>query len=287
MLARIIAALLLLLALAGCSALRIGYGQAPTLAYWWLDGYVDFDEAQTLRTREGLQRWFEWHRRTQLPDYAALLARAQADALADGSPEQACRWWGVLRERGERALDAALPPAAEVLPLLTAGQLRHVERQQAKGNEEFRREFLAGDAAERRQRDVERAIDRAEFVYGRLDDRQRALVERLVAASPFDPERWDAERRLRQQDSLALLRRVVAEKPGREATLAMLRVWAERLLNSPREDYRRYQQRLTQFNCGFAATLHNSTTPTQRQAAADRLRGWEQDLRALAAAGAP
>ncbi|MFM8901356.1 MAG: hypothetical protein ACKOF9_15630 [Burkholderiales bacterium] len=40
--------------LAACSAARLGYGQGPTLAYWWLDGYVDFNEAQSLRVREDL-----------------------------------------------------------------------------------------------------------------------------------------------------------------------------------------------------------------------------------------
>jgi hypothetical protein len=33
--------------------------------------------------------------------------------------------------------------------------------------------------------------------------------------------------------------------------------------------------------------LHNSTTPAQRQAARNKLRGWEEDLRALATQKAP
>ena len=46
---RIIVALLLLTPalLTGCSALRFGYNQAPELAFWWLDGYADFDEVQS------------------------------------------------------------------------------------------------------------------------------------------------------------------------------------------------------------------------------------------------
>ena len=49
------------------------------------------------------------------------------------------------------------------------------------------------------------------------------------------------------------------------------------------EDYRRYAQRQTDYNCGAVAALHNSTTAAQRQALAARLKGWEDDLRALAA----
>lgn len=281
MLCRIIVALLLL-ALGGCSALRLGYGQAPDLAYWWLDAYADFDEAQTLRTREGLRRWFEWHRRTQLPDYAQLLARAQAEAPGDATPDQACRWWDRLRERADLALGEALPHAAEVLPLLTAAQVRHVERRHAKTNDEFRRDYLDEDPARRLQANVDRAVDRAEMLYGSLDETQRERVARLVAGSPFDAEFWLSERRARQQEAAALLRRVIAEKPGRDATIAMLRVYADHLTRSPREDYRRYQQRLTQYNCAFAASVHNMATAAQRQTLAAKLKGWEGDLRALA-----
>lgn len=281
MLCRIIVALLLL-ALGGCSALRLGYNQAPELAYWWLDGYVDFDEAQTLRTREGLRRWFDWHRRTQLPDYAQLLARAQVEVLGDATPDQACRWWDRLRERADLALGEAMPHAAEVLPLLGTAQIRHVERRQAKSNDEFRREYLDDDPARRLQANVDRAVDRAELLYGRLDDAQRERVARLVAGSPFDAELWQGERRARQQEALMLLRRVITEKPGRDATIAMLRAYADHLTRSPREEYRRYQQKLTQYNCAFAANLHNMTTPAQRLTLVGKLKGWEGDLRVLA-----
>ena len=64
---------------------------------------------------------------------------------------------------------------------------------------------------------------------------------------------------------------------------AALRMFAEQAQRSPRPPYRAYQQRLKQFNCEFAAQLHNATTPAQRQAAADTLKGWETDLRVLAA----
>ena len=40
--------------LAACSTLRIGYSQADTLAYWWLDRYLDFNAAQTPQVRQTL-----------------------------------------------------------------------------------------------------------------------------------------------------------------------------------------------------------------------------------------
>ncbi len=269
--------------LAGCSAVRFGYNQAPELVFWWLDGYADFDDAQARRTRDRLEQWFAWHRRTQLPDYAELLVRARADVLADTSPDRVCRWWAELRRRGERAVDEMLPYAAELIPTLTARQLAHVEQRYARLNEEFRSDFLNPDPAKRRERAVERTLDRVEILYGPLDDAQRALVESLLEASPFDAETWHAERLQRQQETLQMLRRLSGESASRDAALAALRAQVERVSRSPREGYRRYQERLQTYNCSFVASLHNSTTLAQRQAAAAKLKGWETDLRALAA----
>lgn len=281
---RIIVALVVLAwGLTGCSAVRFGYNQAPELAYWWLDGYADFDDAQSLRVRDSLAQWFAWHRRTQLPDYAALLARAQAELAADTTPQRVCRWWDELRQRGERAAEQALPYAAEVMSTLKPAQLRHIERRYARGNEEFRSDFLDKDPARRLERSVDRAVERAEILYGSLEAPQRALVARLVAASPFDPDAWYEERLQRQQEALHMMRRLSSENASRDTALATLRAYAERMARSPREPYRRYQEKLETYNCGFVASLHNATTAAQRQAAVARLKGWEADFRALSA----
>lgn len=281
---RIIAALLLLAwGLTGCSAVRFGYNQAPELAYWWLDGYADFDDAQSLKVRDGLAKWFAWHRRTQLPDYAALLARAQAELVTDTTPQRVCRWWDELRQRGELAADQALPHAAEVMSTLKPAQILHIERRYARKNDEFRDDFLDKDPARRMERSVQRAVERAEFLYGSLEAPQRALVAKLVAASPFDPDAWYDERLQRQQEALQLMRRLSGEAASRDTALATLRAYGERMSRSPREPYRRYQEKLETYNCAFVASLHNATTAAQRQAAVARLKGWEADFRALSA----
>jgi hypothetical protein len=274
---------LALAGLSGCSALRFGYNQAPELAYWWLDGYADFDDAQTPRVRDALAAWFEWHRRTQLNDYAALLARAQQDVLADTTPERACAWWAEIRQRSDVAFDRALVQAAGLVPTLTPQQLRHIERRQAKSNDEFRDEYLDGDTAQRQEKAAKRFVERAEMLYGRLDDAQREQVARSVASSPFDAARWYDERVRRQQDALEILREATRGTSAPESTVAALRAWSERVQRSPRPAYRRYSEQLTSYNCAFSAVLHNGTSAAQRQAAAAKLKGWEADLRALAA----
>lgn len=263
--------------------MRLGYNQAPTLAYWWLDSYVDFDDPQTHQARVAIERWFDWHRRTQLPDLATLLARAQADVRRDATPQQTCRWWGELRQRSVFAVDQALPDIAKLAATLTPAQLRHVEQRYGKSNSEFRDEFLDGDRSQRLERSVKRTVERAEMLYGRLDDAQREALKRRLAESPFDPERWMAERLARQRDALALLGRIASDELSKEQAVVALRAYVATWNHSPREDYRRYAEQLEQFNCRVAAAVHNGTTPAQRQHAAGKLKGWEEDARALMA----
>jgi hypothetical protein len=273
-----------LVGLTSCSALRIGYSQAPDLVYWWLDSYVDFDGDQTAKVREALAQWFAWHRRTQLPDYADLLVRAQKEVLADTTPARVCDWQRELVKRAHTAYDRAEPAAAEVVLTITSTEIAHLEKRYAKKNDEFRDEYLQADPAKRAKKNLERTLERAEMLYGRLDDAQRNRVGEQLARSPFDPEVWLAERQQRQQDALRLLRSMGADGTmSREQAAGALRGYIDRIERSPRDGYRRYAERLTEFNCAIAANLHNGTTPAQRRAAAKKLASWEGDLRAIVA----
>jgi hypothetical protein len=285
----IIAALLALalslsLLLSGCGAvLKISYNQGSSLAFRWLDGYVDFNDAQSLRVRAALDEWFAWHRRTQLPDYADLLVRMRAEVLVNTTPERVCGWATELRHRVDAALEHAAPALGDVIPTLTPQQIANVEKRYGEKNEEYRDEYLQSNPAKRRQAAVDREIERGELLYGHLDDAQRALVSRAVAESPFDAELSYSERLRRQQDALAMLRRLATMRATRADVDAEMRAYVRRLDESPREDYRLYSVRLTEYNCSFAAALQNATSAAQRRAAAKTLKGYEDDLRALAA----
>jgi uncharacterized coiled-coil protein SlyX len=279
---RIIAALLLAAALGGCQALRLGYSQGPTLLYWWLDGYVDLTDEQSPRVREAVQRWFRWHRTEQLPEYAALLQRAQAQALDNATPAAMCAWVAEGRQRIDLALAHAVPDITAFLRTLRPAQIQHIEGKMRKTNKEFRDDNLHADRAERHKAALKRVSDRASLMYGRLDAGQREWLAHAVAGSPLDPERWYAERLARQQDVLQTLSALLAspQMPAAEAQ-AKVAALGERLLHSPRPEYRAYLERLTAYNCELAAHLHNRATPAQRRHARDKLKGWESDVRSL------
>jgi Family of unknown function (DUF6279) len=278
-----VACLLLTPWLGGCSAVRLAYNQAGELAYWWADGYVDFDGAQSPRARQAIADWFNWHRSTQLPDYAQLLADWGRLSAGEVSAAQLCAASEDLRARLQRAAERALPDAAQMAASLTPEQLNHLERRLAKNNDDFRRNYLQPEREARRAAALKRAVDRAETFYGTLDARQLALLSTGLAQSPFDAQAWFSERQSLQQQALSQLRQARAERADTARVDALLRQWLAQSLKSPRPAYAAYQQRLTEFNCTLMAQLHNSTSPGQRQKLRDKLKGWEDDLRSLAA----
>jgi Family of unknown function (DUF6279) len=289
---RWIIGLALVVVLAGCSVLRVAYSQAPTFTYWWIDGYVDLNGEQTLKLRDGIDRWFDWHRRVEMPRYATLLARAQREVMEPAlTTDQLCVWRDEAQRRLDAALDEATPTFATLMVTLTPEQISHLERKMAKDGEELKRDFAQTDKAERAKVSFKRTLERYENLYGKLDDAQRAKLAQLLAASPFDADRWLAERDRRNAELLTLLTNVsTAGKSADSAAAtaqaqAAVRMIAERALRSPRPDYRAYQQRLTQENCALAAAMHNATTPAQRLYARNKLKGWEDDVRMIVAGG--
>ncbi|HSM21366.1 MAG TPA: DUF6279 family lipoprotein [Rubrivivax sp.] len=275
---------LLVLRLAACRSVRLGYGNGPLLAWWWLDGYVDFSREHAPLAKQGIDRWFEWHRATQLPGYADLLAAAAQEVLEPVTAAQACRWQDRFGDALAPALDRAVEIAADLVPTLGEAQLRHIEQRYAKGNDEMRGDFLQPEPAVRQREAVKRTVERFERIYGPLEPAQKQVIAAGVAASPFDPERWLADRERRQRETLGMLRELVATGADRDQRLASLRTLALRMERSSDPDHRAYQARLAEYNCDFAARVHNATTPEQRLKARDALKGWADDFRVLAAA---
>lgn len=113
----------LTLALGGCSALRLSYNNAPTLLYWWLDGYADFDKSQGAQTRADLSKLVDWHRKEELPRIADLLESAQSMASGNVTSPQVCELYEKTMARMDALSERVLPSAAAIVPTLTQAQL--------------------------------------------------------------------------------------------------------------------------------------------------------------------
>jgi len=275
--------LLLAILLSGCSAVRLGYSQAPELAYWWLDSYFDFTQAQTTRVRADLAALHAWHRSNELPIYLGLLDKLQRLTPGNVTPEQLCELYNEFLPRLNAAADQAEPTLTAVTLLLKPEQLAQLARQLDKRNETWREDWLDGTPGERRARHVKRLVDRAEGLYGRLDATQRATVREAVAASQYDADMSYRESQRRHTDTLQTLRLIQSGGLGAERNRLEARGLLDRAVNSPDPIYRSQQIKLLQENCRTYAALHNSTSPSQRAKALETLKGYEADLRSLMA----
>lgn len=279
----IILALAAGLAVAGCSALKLGYNALPGVAYWWLDGYVDFTETQAPQVRQQLAALHDWHRREELPRVAALLGRMQQLAGGEVTPQQACAIVAQVQERllavGEHAADRA----AQVAGSLGPNQLQHLQRKYRRNNQEFFDKWLAPPPAERHQRRFDKMLERLEDFYGRLDAGQRALLRDAIAGSGYDASRVLAERQRRQQDLLQVLGRIQQADAAPAQAAELLQGYVQRVHHPTDAGWRAWQQAWLDQGCRSFAALHQSTTAAQRARALRRLQTYQQDLRELMA----
>ena len=282
--ARIACALLLGASLIGCSAVKLAYNNLPEFSYWWLDGYVDFNGAQTPRVKDQLAQLLERHRRNEMPKVLALVENAERLAVGDVTPAQVCAASDALRDSLlATAVDASVPGAELALGLGDA-QLKQIEAKLAKNNAEYASDWLDRSIERQHRKRYDTFLERSEDFYGTLDDAQRKLLRQMADRSIFDPRRVDAERRQRQREGLALLRRF-ANSGARPAEVQAAWVgYAQRIAEPPASAWRDHQRAVLQESCNNIAQLHNATRPAQREQAVRRLQAYAQDIRDLIAA---
>ena len=267
--------------LQACSALRMIYNQAPELAYWYLDGHLDLNGAQSVRLKDELARLQAWHRKSELPLYTATLQKLQLQLPQDLDAGAVCAIAADVRSKLITLTGRAEPAAAALAGSLSAAQLAHLERSFNKDNARYREEVLDATPQERRDRRYKRMVRRVQMLYGRLDDAQLGLIGQRIEQSRFDVERSHLETLRRQNDALTTLRGLVSGQASTDGAQAAIRALLERSWNTPDAAESGYRTQLTQDSCETLAAIHNSTTPAQRSEAVQTLRRYEEDFRTL------
>jgi hypothetical protein len=277
----VLGVLALAVALQGCSVMKIAYNQATELAYWHLDSHFDFTDAQTLQIKGDLAKLQAWHRQTQLPAYIETLQKFRQQIPSDMDAASACALYADVRGKLITVSHRAEPAMVTLVGTLNTDQLVKLERRFAKGNAEYREEFLDATPKARRDKRYKEAVKRAEMLYGNLDHKQLAVIGHRIDISHFSAPVSYGEKLRRQQDALQTLRPLVAGQGAPEKTQAAIKGLFERTITSPDAAYREYMDKLTQDACTSFAELHNSTTQAQRNKAVETLLRYEQDFRTL------
>ena len=267
--------------LQACSVMKLAYNQAPDLAYWYLDDYLDLTGEQSLRVKASLSQLQAWHRQTQLPVYITALQQLQQQIPSDITAAAACKVATDVRNNLGAVAHRAESLAAGAAIMLQPGQLKHLEKKFAKTNAKAEDEMEEDREKTRQGKRYEQMLSRAESLYGTLDEPQRAVIARRLEQSRFDVRVLFAEKKRRQHDALQTLQPMATGQSSAAQAQAALRGLVERTMNPLEPVYRRYLDQLSQENCQSFAELHNSTTPAQRSKAVETLKGYEQDFRIL------
>jgi hypothetical protein len=275
--------LLMALLLSACGLVRTGYDQLDTISYWWLNRYLDFNDVQAREVKADLKAWHAWHRSTQLPAYADILAELQLMAKNDVSPAAACDVIAKTRDRFETLLFQTAPQAASLALSLDPANMKRLRKKMADEDKQWREKWLDIAPEKLAEDRLDEWSDRSEFFYGRLNTAQKQAIRDAIARSALDPKISWMLRQKRQEDILATLEKIRKSKPSPLMAEAEIRALIERSLHPEDPVGAEMRRNLLNEACANAAAMHHLATPAQRKRAQEKLAGLEQDFRKLAA----
>lgn len=279
--------LLLLLSaalLAACSTgTRLAYNHLDTLARWEAGKYVDLTAEQRTAFDAEFRPVWAWHRRSELPRYAAEL-RAIARQLAAGNPDRAAidRFGDEIESYGDAVADRIRPGLARLLARLDDAQVEKLlaDRRQA-FDKSFRKQH-GRTLEQRREKEQDEREDGVATWIGPLNPAQKALLAANIAddvtRGAFDVEQVRIERN-RQLDRLAALL-AQRRQPDFESRIKVFE-------NPDDPAMRRDGEALRERSRAQLAALSAAMDAAQREHLRRRLLGFAEDFAALAAESAP
>ena len=270
---------LLLATLTGCSTIRLGYGQADSIAAWMADDYFDLDSRQKDEFLTRFEHLYEWHRYEQLPEYASFLTAAK-NRLQNGLKHEDVIWFAEgVKTRYRLIVSRGAENAADILATLAPAQLDALQRQWDKDNRKFIREHRLDDTYQEQQRaQAKRMLSRIRDWVGSLTYEQEQTIIALCDKLPLTDRLRYEDRLRRQGEFLRLL-----ELRGNPSEFApRLRHW---LLNWEEGRALEYERRYAVWwekRVQFLLEANRMLTPGQRARVLHRLQDYVDDFHALA-----
>lgn len=269
----------LFLFLGGCSSVELIYNQADRLMRWQADSYLDLNDEQMAWLRPRVADLHQWHRRTQLPRYAALL-RDSAQQIVERPPTIA--EVDQLRDEVEAMADDSLIAfaliSAELLTQVDAEQIQYLQARFSEENDDRAEEFAELSDEQWRQETRERLADSYDEFLGDLSDEQHKVIEAAVAELKRDSDAWLEYRRQWQQSFFALL-------DQRQSSTCFLNDFVT--LSVEREAmysdvYRALRERNEKIYRDLGIAMLALASEQQRQHVAGEMRDWADRLDRLA-----
>lgn len=280
---RLILISLLLVTISACSSIQLGYNQGDTLIRWWIDDYVDLNEAQSEFVAAALKRQFSWHRSEQLPQIQASLNKLKRKLSKPLTVPEALDSYQDMRKHITAAIEHMSRDAAMLALSMNLDQLKVMEKKYAKTNEKFRKQYLSGSPAQRLEGRTEKVIENTENIVGSVSKDQANQIAKLVEAYPVDMDGVYKERIRRQKDLIAVLRKIITEKPSIDVTETLLLKYIQTFEYGYTQEQKEFEMARLDSSVKLTVAITQIMTESQRKNAQDKVGDWIDDIKVLIA----
>ena len=204
---RNILVLVLLLALSACTS-KLVYNNLDWWVYWYLDDYIELNDAQESLFDNHLNTWLSWHKTSELRRYKAQLELLKQqintgtlnyNAIAEHVDQGFDHW-----ERVKKVISPTLAEMAQTLSNEQVVSLFAKLEQDAQEERDKRAKYLAKNKEEQREQRIESIADTIESRIGKLTTQQQQIVATYSDQFISTRDYWIAY----QQDILNSARRL-------------------------------------------------------------------------------
>ncbi len=171
----------LFIAIITACSFKTWYNQLDYLIPSYLEGLVTFGDILEKKVDQRTQLLINWHRNTQLKQYAEWLRRLQRDAGPQLTEAQLFQHIATLESFWLSLSQKINEEMTILLPLLNSEQRRELFASIADKNQDFRDDYIDLDEQERIDSFTESMLDNYENWLGELTDEQQEAIE--LAAS--------------------------------------------------------------------------------------------------------
>ena len=280
---RLILISLLLVTISACSSIQLGYNQGDTLIRWWIDDYVDLNEAQSEFVATALKRQFSWHRSEQLPQIQASLNKLKRKLGKPLTVPEALDSYQDMRKHITAAIEHMSRDAATLALSMNLDQLKVMEKKYAKTNEKFRKQYLSGTPTQRLEGRTEKVIENTENIFGSISKDQANQIAKFVETYPVDMDGVYKERIRRQKDLIAVLRKIITEKPSLDVTETLLLKYIQTFEYGYTPEQKEFEMARLDSSVKLTVAITQIMTESQRKNAQDKVSDWIDDIKVLIA----
>ena len=190
-----------LIAMATSCSIKTMYKQLDYFIPSYVEGMVSLDSILEKKVDQRTLVLINWHRNTQLEQYATWLGVIQSDANQQLTEEKILQHFATLNDFWQSLSLKLNEEMVSLLPLLNAEQREELFSNIEDKNDEFREDYVVIDNDERIEKHTDRMMDIYESWLGNLTDEQESAVKQAATEMRATSE-LRLERRLQWQQSI-------------------------------------------------------------------------------------